>query len=227
MLGHIDAVHGTYYGLMHLWIDVFGASAFSVRLPSAIATGLAAAGIVVLASRLGGRRIAVVSAAVYLVIPRVTYMGGESREYALSAACAIWLTIVLVLLISSRTKKWFAWLGYSVLLAASVYVFLYVSLMVVVHAVILLSVTRERRILRRWLASTALGIALAGPVIVFAIAQGGQLAFLANRTTVDFTSFFVDQWFFTLGFATAAWICILCALAAFGIQWRQHRDSRL
>lgn len=225
MLGHIDAVHGTYYALMHVWIDVFGASTFSVRLPSALATGLAAAGIALLASRLGGRHVAVVSAAVYLVIPRVTYMGGESREYALSAACAVWLTVVLVHLVSSRDTRWSAWLGYAVLLAFSTYVFLYVALMVVVHAVILLSVTHDRRMLRRWLGGTALGIALAGPIIVFAIAERGQIAFLAHRTTVDFISFFVGQWFFSGYFAVAAWICIVCALVAFGVRWWRHRSS--
>lgn len=226
MLGNIDAVHGTYYAFMHVWIDVFGASAFSVRLPSAIATGCAAAGIIVLVSRLGGRQVAVISALAYLVIPRVTYMGGESREYALSAACAVWLTVVLVRLVSARNTGWFAWFGYALLFAASVYVFLYLALMAFAHAVILVSVTRERRIVWRWLLATALGAALAIPVIVFAAAEMGQIAFLSSRVTLDFTGFFVGQWFFSESFAIAAWICILCALAAFGIRtWLRHRTA--
>jgi mannosyltransferase len=78
MLGHVDAVHGTYYVFLHLWIDVFGASTFSVRLPSYIAIGAAAAGIVVLVNRLATRhhrRVAVIAGILFAVLPRVSYMG--------------------------------------------------------------------------------------------------------------------------------------------------------
>src|SRR5690349_3756517 len=37
MLGHVDAVHGAYYFGLQLWVDLFGAEPFAVRLPSAIA----------------------------------------------------------------------------------------------------------------------------------------------------------------------------------------------
>lgn len=225
MLGHVDAVHGTYYAFMHLWIDAFGASAFSVRLPSAIATGLATAGLVVLAHRLGGGRLAVVSAIVYMIIPRVTYMGGEARGYALSAACAVWLTVLLIHLLDARLDRRVAWLGYAVLLAVSIYVFLYLALMIAVHAVIVRTATRNRSVLRRWLAASGLGLVLATPVIFFAIAERSQISFLAHRVTVDFASFFVDQWFGWPPFALVAWACIVAAFTAFIRRWWLARRS--
>ncbi|MEO8908050.1 MAG: glycosyltransferase family 39 protein [Microbacteriaceae bacterium] len=219
MLGHIDSVHGAYYVFLHGWIDLFGASAFSVRLPSAIATGLATAGLVILAHRLGGYRLAAVSAVVYMIIPRVTYMGGEAREYAFTATCAVWLTVLLVHLVRTRSRSRLAWLSYGLLVAASVYVFLYLAMMLLVHAAILISATRDRRMLRRWLLAGVGGILLAAPAIYYDLSEGGQISFLANRVTVDFTGFFIDQWFWSVPFAIAAWLCIACAAGAFATRW--------
>jgi len=47
MIGHVDAVHATYYVLLHEWIRIAGTSAFAIRLPSALAVGAAAAAVVV------------------------------------------------------------------------------------------------------------------------------------------------------------------------------------
>ena len=50
LLGHIDAVHGLYYLLMHGWFAIFPLTEFWSRVPSCLAVGIAAAGVVVFAS---------------------------------------------------------------------------------------------------------------------------------------------------------------------------------
>jgi len=213
MLGNVDAVHGTYYVFLHLWIDLFGASTFSVRLPSSIAVGVAAAGIVVLAHRLGNRRVAMMAGILFAVLPRVTYMGAEARSYMIGTALAVWLTILFVHLVSRRVTSRLAWLGYAALFALSIYVFLYLVLLAVVYAVTLLAYSRDRRLVLRWLGWSALGVALAGPLIYFAAHQREQVAFLGHRHGVTPLSFIVTQWFGSDALALAAWLTIAALVA--------------
>jgi len=50
MLGNVDAVEGLYYVLMHGWFKIVPPTEFWSRVPSGLAVGVAAAGVVVLAS---------------------------------------------------------------------------------------------------------------------------------------------------------------------------------
>jgi len=59
LLGNIDAVHGLYYLLMHAWLTIFPATEFWLRLPSCLAVGVAAAGVVVLGKSFSSRTVAV------------------------------------------------------------------------------------------------------------------------------------------------------------------------
>jgi mannosyltransferase len=230
MLGNVDAVHGTYYVFLHLWIDAFGASTFSVRLPSSIAVGVAAAGIVVLANRLSTMRVAVIAAVVFAVLPRVLYMGAGARSYAIGTALAVWLTIFFVHLISRGVKSRLTWLGYAAVFALSIYVFLYLILLVAVYAVTLLAYSRDHRLLLRWLAWSAVGVALASPLIYFASTQRKQVAFLGHRHGITLSSFIVTQWFGSDALALAAWLTILALVAASVVvlvrsRWRTRRAA--
>lgn len=234
MLGHVDAVHGTYYVFLHLWIDVFGASTFSVRLPSSIAIGVAATGIVVLVDRLATRhrrRVAVIAGILFAVLPRVSYMGAEARSYAIGTALAVWLTILFVHLVSRRPDRRpagrLAWLGYAALFALSIYVFLYLILLAPVYAVALLAYSRDRRLVLRWLGWSALGVALASPVIYFAANQREQVAFLGHRHGVTPLSFIVTQWFGSDALAAAAWLTILALVATSVIALVLRRRRRI
>ncbi len=214
MLGNVDAVHGTYYFLLHFWIQAFGASPLSVRMPSALAVGAAVFGVVLLAERLASYRVAVLAGCVCVLLPRVTYMGEEARSFALSAACAVWLTVLLVRALSRRNGRWTVWIPYGVLLAASAYIFLFTMLIVVAHAVTILTVTRAGRVLRGWGAAVVAALIAASPLIYWAYVERKQIAYLQTSDAVNAQTVGVDQWFGNLGLAIVAWGLIAVGMVA-------------
>ncbi|ROP75819.1 mannosyltransferase [Frigoribacterium sp. PhB107] len=155
MIHTVDLVHAAYYAFMHLWFDVFPYSPTSLRVPSALATGVAAGLTVSLTRILVNRRTAVVAGLLFVLLPRVTWMGGEGRSYALSALFAVALTLVLVVAARrtaedghARTRRsitlW--WVGYALLAVVACAFFLYIALLVVGHALtMLVRVLRDRR----------------------------------------------------------------------------------
>ncbi|MHC5795813.1 glycosyltransferase family 39 protein [Lacisediminihabitans sp. FW035] len=225
MLGHVDAVHGTYYLFLHFWVEAFGASPFSVRFPSAIAVGVAVAGIVLLGSRLGGIRVGVFAGIVGVVLPRVTYMGEEARGYAMSAAAVVWLTILLVHIVGLERPGRRPWVFYAIGLAVCGYIFLFSLLIVVAHVVLVLG-TRRRDFLTSWARAASGSVLIAGAVIGFGIGESGQIAFLASRDSTNIRTLVVTQWFGNDLMAGVAWTLILTAIAIWGIgAYRGHRDS--
>src|SRR3984885_9089798 len=96
MLGDVDVVEGLYYLLMHGWFDVFPPTEFWSRVPSGLAVGGTAAGVVVLGRQFVSRDAAVASGVVCAILPRSTWAGIEARPYALSMLAAVWLTVLLV-----------------------------------------------------------------------------------------------------------------------------------
>jgi mannosyltransferase len=179
MMQNIDAVHGLYYAFMHFWIIVFGTSNFAMRAPSVIAVAGACAGVVVLGRRLGTRRIALYSAAIFMILPRVTWMGMEARSYAFTAPVAVWLTIILVGLVDGKHPRW--WAAYASLAAVGAVLNIYLALLVVAHGVSLVLARRRRpqppRVLVSWAISAGIAALCAAPVVLLVLRQTGQLPF--------------------------------------------------
>ncbi len=220
-LGRVDAVHGAYYLFLHLWIDLFGASELSTRLPSAIAVGVAVAGVVLLCRRLFGTRVAVLAAVVFAVLPRTDSMGAEARSYAINTAIAVWLTLLLVVLMARRERRPLPWLGYAALLGLGVTVFLYLVLLLPVYGLALLGTRRGRRMLRRWLLASACGLLLAAPVLCYGLSQHGQITFLAHRGYATPQRILVVQWFGDDGLAVLCWLFVAVAAVAGAIRLRR------
>lgn len=212
MLRHVDAVHGTYYFGLHWWVALFGPSPFSIRFPSAIAVGLTVAAVVVVATRLGSARLGVIAGIVCCVLPRVTYMGEEARSFAFSAAIVSWLTVLLLELLRRDRAPIWLWIGYGALLAVGVYVFLYVALFALVHAVILFFARAPRALVVRWVTTVGIAVVTCVPVITFAILERNQISYLATHDQLSPDTVFSSLWFGGPWFAAAAWLLIAAAV---------------
>jgi mannosyltransferase len=132
-------------------------------------------------------------------------MGAEGRSYAIATAVAVWLTILLLQLNSRQKPARWLWVLYGAGVAASIYVFLYLALMLVVHGAMLLVMRAPSAKIGRWLAACGAGLVVASPVVIFGLAEHGQLAFLQFRDYATFGNIAVEQWFGNAVFAVLGW----------------------
>lgn len=219
MFLHVDAVHGAYYLGLHEWVRLFGSSPFAVRLPSALAIGVCAAAVTWLCGRLdgGGRaasvRFAVLAGVVTAILPRLTYAGEEARSYAFSAMLATLLWVVVVEILRRGMPSRRGWTVYAVVLAAGVYVFLYLALLAVAVGVVLSVSAERRRHLRHWAIASAAGFLATAPLLVMAVIEHKQISFLAERHRVSTDMVLVKMWFGAWPFGLIAWSLILVSIA--------------
>jgi mannosyltransferase len=178
LLTHIDAVHGLFYLLMHGWFAVFPPTEFWTRVPSCLAIGVAAAGVVVFAKLFSSRTIAVCAGVVFAILPRVTWAGVEGRSYALTAVAAVWLTVLLVTAI--RRNRWWLWLLYAVALLVSILLNIYLVLLVPTYAVITPVLRRQKSVVVWWAVTSAVAVGAMTPFMLFAHGQSFQVAWISR-----------------------------------------------
>lgn len=88
LIQHIDGHFLPYYLFMHFWA-VLGETEWWLRLPSAFALGIAAGFLADLGRRLHSARAGLLAAALFAVLPSVSYHGANARPYAFAAAAAV------------------------------------------------------------------------------------------------------------------------------------------
>jgi mannosyltransferase len=216
LLGHIDAVHGLYYLLMHAWFAVFPPTEFWSRFPSCLAVGAAAAGVVVFTRRFAGRPTALSAGVVFAILPRVTWAGIEARPYALEAAVAVWLTVLLVAAVRSNRMR--LWLCYGLVLALSILVSINLVLLVPVYAAMLplLAVKGSRKSpARRWAVASAVALAAMTPFLLFAHGQVWQVNWIATLNRNLFLDVVHRQYFdHSVPFAILAGVIVVAAVVS-------------
>lgn len=216
LLGHIDAVHGFYYLLMHGWFTVFPPTEFWSRAPSAVAIGAAAAGVVVFTKQFVGesRTTALCAGVIFAILPRVTWAGIEARSSALSVTAAVWLTVLLVTAVR-RNRPWL-WLLYALALMLSILVSINLALLVLVHAA-MLPVLAPRKSRKSpviwWMVSTAVALGAMTPFVLFAHGQVFQVAWISGLTRNLFLDVVHRQYFdHSVPFAILSGVVVLAAI---------------
>lgn len=185
MLSNVDAVHGLYYLLMHGWFRVFPPTEFWSRVPSGLAIGGAAAGVVMLGKQFSSRTVAVTAGIICGLLPRSTWAGIEARPYALSMMAAVWLTVLLVYA-AQRHNTW-VWLSYGVVLTTSILLDVYLLLLFLTHVVFVVAFRRSRTVLVRFAITSVLALCAVAPFVVVAVGQAHQISWIApiGRRTIE------------------------------------------
>jgi mannosyltransferase len=221
---HVDAVHAVYYAALHVWVALFGASAFSLRFPSAIATGVTVAGLIVLSRMFTASwRLPILAAVLAVALPRLDFAGIEARSYAWTAAVATWIVVLAVATLRGRLPASAGWAGLAALCGAGAALNLMVgSLIAVIGCLAALWGRGRRAQLARWAAASAVALVLASPIVLLGLLERHQVAFLAHRP-VPATAWLVDQWFHDPLFAALGWLLLGAAVVVVAVR----RDAAL
>ncbi len=215
MLGSVDAVHGLYYLLMHGWFHVFPPTEFWSRVPSGLAVGGTAAGLVVLGRQLSSRIVGVTAGIVCAILPRTTWAGIEARPYALSMMAAVWLTVLLVY--AARRPGAWAWLSYGLALALSITLDVYLILLLPAHATFICVFARRRNVLAAFTITSVVTVGALAPFLTTVVGQAHQISWVApigHRTIEDVA---IQQYFERSPlFAVVSAVVVVAAIA----RWR-------
>lgn len=193
MLADVDAVHGLYYLLMHGWFAVFPPTEFWSRVPSGLAVGAAAAGVVVLGRQLSSRTVGLAAGVVCAILPRATWAGIEARPYALSMMLAVWLAVLLVW-VARRESRW-AWAGYGALLAVSILLDVYLALLFFVHAVFVVAFRRTRTVELPFAITSGIALGVMAPFVAVVAGQANQISWITPIGLRTFEDVAVQQYF--------------------------------
>lgn len=206
-----DSAHSLYYLLMHSWFSVFPHTEFWSRVPSVLAIGVAAAGVVVLGRRLSTRAVGLTSGLLFAILPRVTWAAVEARPYALSAAVAVWLVVALLVAVDRRTVA--RWAVYAALLVFAILVSIHMLLLVVVLLCILVAVHPPRSAILGWLAATAVALVVLLPYVQFMRSKADQINWIRPLDKSVFWTFLQAQYFDTALWFLGAGIALTAGTA--------------
>jgi mannosyltransferase len=222
LLLRVDAVHGPYYLGMHVVVLALGHSEVALRLPSLLATSLAAGMTAALGRRLA--RMAslpapgatgLLAGLLLVAVPLTTYYAQDARPYGLVTLFAVTATYVLVVATERGGVRW--WTAYAVAITLTGMASLFALLILAAHAVTLV-VTRRR--LLPWLAAAAVAILVLSPLIVLGYGQDKTLGWVTRPGSGTVIALISDS----VGSRPLIPVVLaiaLCGIAAGAPRWRE------
>lgn len=187
LLANTDAAVALYYYVLHIWISVFGESAVSMRLPSALAMAAAAGVLCLIAQRLFNRRVAIVAGLLFAIIPAVSRFAQEVRPYAITMLVACVATLLLLRAIERPT--WRRFLLYGLSMAVLFLAQIVAAPLLLAHGLgVLLWHGRNRRVLTQMGVALGVGLGLASPLVLLSRSQYDyQVGSLPDATLHELT----------------------------------------
>jgi mannosyltransferase len=220
LIGNVDAVIAPYYLLMHAWVAVFGESAASLRMPSALAMAAASALIALVGRRLFDPGVAVTAGLLFAGLPAVSRYGQEARPYSFAIALAVLATLVMLRAI--ERPRWRNWVLYGVVLIAGGCTHIVTLTVLVPHALFMWFTFRARGDFRllRWIAGAVIAITGILPLAAVGSQQSSAIDWIRlNGTAIGQ----LPERLFGAGIVAA--LVTGAALLAAVLLWPRHRST--
>ncbi len=158
-----------HYLLLHVWITLFGKGEVAVRLPSVLASVGAVLLTFLLGRRIAGQRVALLAALFLALSPFQITSAQEARMYpfltlfAMGSMYSLWLALE-----EGGRWNWVAYVGSTLLGLATHY---FAFLVLLVQAMFVLALHRDRATTRSWLGAMLLITLLYLPFVPLLVAQ--------------------------------------------------------
>lgn len=220
LLHNVDAVHGTYYFLMHGWAAVFGDSHVSLRMPTVLAVSATAALVTLIGRRLFGQRAGLCAGLLFALLPAATRFAQEARSYALVMLFATLATLLLLRALDG-SRRWPRWAAYAGCMAVLGLLHLIALTLVLCHApAVVLRARRERRVLWPFVITALAAAVCVLPVVLLGRSQASRQLFWLPEPGLWGL---VEIWpqLFASGLCTG----VVVALAALG--WHERLENVL
>ena len=228
LLRHVDAVHGLYYLIMHVW-TVVGTSPAVLRIPSVISMAVAAAVIAILARRLTGSGWAALFAGLIMVLtPMITYYAQTARSYALVYACVALATLALLRAMDAEAgvaagRAGPRWLLYAGLMTLSGYLNEMALLVLAAHAITVLLARYGRRASLHWAAAAGGSVILVVPLLALSVGERAAISFLGRPGLGAAKTLFHDYFGPTTAVALLLLACAVIAVLPAEPAWPRLR----
>ena len=188
MLYNVDAVHGPYYMLIWVVARFGGTSELAIRLPSALAMVVAAAGVSAIGRRLVSPRAGLAAGLIFVGLPLVSFYGQDARPYAIMTAFATLASYALLrALEAGHGRRRSGWLmAYAACMAGLGLAQVFALLLITAHAVTVALRCLSRRepgrwsLVLGWLAAVVFAIASASAILALGWEQRNTLVFMVN-----------------------------------------------
>jgi len=161
----------SYFYFMHYWIEAFGSSEWSLRLPSAMFGALAAGMIFLLGQELFSSFIGLVGAVFMALAPEQIYFSQQARMYPLLVLFAVSSTYALALAKKYPRNNW-PYVFYALVSVAGLYThYEYFFLFAAQAAFVWIGSALGREHKSRWLLAEGIACAAFAPWLLIGISQ--------------------------------------------------------